>query len=253
MAGVELNTVSTANTTVQVSSNAPVRETIRRTSDVNTAEIAKEKTQKEAADTRQREEDLLENVVARSEHGDTVQVSDDGATELEESREGTVIAEDTSAENTKATANESEENFIIEQPKIELPEIEKPKIQLPDEQEHEVDGPPFSGYSSSQLEAFYQQGEISAYAYDAEMSRREELREELLDENRSFGDRMAEISGVAERTIQANFAVESAINSESKIDLKDRLDAVNSIDESRKAAARISEEEGRLWDYQLRA
>ncbi len=262
MAGVELNIVSTAKIAEPVSSNAPAQEAIRRTPEVKTADAARVKQQVEAEKPKKktepkRQEAALENVVARSKDGDTVQVSEDGATELEESREGIVVAESAEA----SYEPEKEENFSIERPEIqeterpeiELPEVETPEITLLGSGEDEVDGPPFNEYSTGQMEAFYQDGDISAYTYNTEISRREALHEQIMEENREFGDKMSEVTQTASRVEQSDFAVETAVNSESKIDVKDRLDAVNSTDDAQKAATRASEEEGRLWDYQLRA
>lgn len=255
MAGVELNIVSTAKMAEPVSSNAPMRETIRRNSDVKTADAATIKQQVEAEKTKETKEpkrqeaDTLENVVARSEDGDTVQVSKDGAEELKESREGAVVyeAEEASYEPEK------EEDFSIERPEIEPPVVETPEVVLLGSDEDEVDGPPFNEYSTGQMEALYQDGDISAYTYNTEISRREALHEQIMEENREFDEDMSELTKNASRVEQTDFTVEAAIKSESKFDVKDRLDAVNSTDEARKAAARASEEEGRLWDYQLRA
>jgi len=255
MAGVELNIVSTAKMAEPVSSNAPMRETIRRNSDVKTADAATIKKQVEAEKTKETKEpkrqeaDTLENVVARSEDGDTVQVSKDGAEELKESREGAVVyeAEEASYEPEK------EEDFSIERPEIEPPVVETPEVVLLGSDEDEVDGPPFNEYSTGQMEALYQDGDISAYTYNTEISRREALHEQIMEENREFDEDMSELTKNASRVEQTDFTVEAAIKSESKFDVKDRLDAVNSTDEARKAAARASEEEGRLWDYQLRA
>ena len=255
MAGGELNIVSTAKMAEPVSSNAPRRETIRRNSDVKTADAATIKQQVEAEKTKETKEpkrqeaDTLENVVARSEDGDTVQVSEDGAAELKESREGAVVyeAEEASYEPEK------EEDFSIERPEIEPPVVETPEVVLLGSDEDEVDGPPFNEYSTGQMEALYQDGDISAYTYNTEISRREALHEQIMEENREFDEDMSELTKNASRVEQTDFTVEAAIKSESKFDVKDRLDAVNSTDEARKAAARASEEEGRLWDYQLRA
>ena len=261
MAGMNLNIVSTANMAKPVSSNAPTRETIRRTPEIKTSDTVEVKTKQpeEVEKPKTAEHETLENVVARSEYGDTVQVSDDGASELEESRQGIVTAED----RESAYADEKEENFSIERP--ELVEIERPEIVLPETKEKApevellgsgevvVEGPPFNEYSSGQLEAFYQDGEISEYTYESEINRRKTLHDEILEETKAFTNEMTEVTADASRTQQADFAIEAAIGSESKYDLKDRMDAINSTDESRKAQARVSEEEGRLWDYQLRA
>lgn len=271
MAGVELNVVSTANMAKPVSSNAPTRETIRRTPEIKTAESVEVKStqQDEAKKINTSNQEPLENVVARSEYGDTVQVSDDGALELEESRQGIVTAEENAPE--KASENEKEENFSIERPEIVeierpeivLPEVEAPEVELLGSQEVEVEGPPFNEYSSGQMEAFYQDGDISEYTYETEISRRQALHEEIMEENTAFNNQMTEVTASAARTAQADFAIDAALDSESKFDLKDRMTAVNGPTENTKAAvdtndnqkiaARATEEEGRLWDYQLRA
>lgn len=224
MAGIELNTVATANAQIQqVSSNAPAQENIRRTSEVKADDTVKVK-----------EKEELENVVARSEDGDTVQVSEDGATELEESLEGTVIAETT--ETDRASAEDRKEfDFEIERPVVSM------------------DDPPYGEYTTSELETMYQQGEISEYSYNSEMERRESIREAAMGENEEFSKEMGALNSEAQRAEEMNFAIDTAINSESKIDLNDRLAAVDRSVEKEKNQARITEEEGRLWDYQLRA
>ena len=260
MAGMNLNIVSTANMTKPVSSDAPARETIRRTPEIKTADTveAKTKQQDETEKSKNVNQETLENVVARSEYGDTVQVSDDGANELEESRQGIVTAE-----GRELVYAGDEEDFSIERP--EVVEIERPEIVLPETKEKvpedthlesdemTVEGPPFNGYSSEQLEAFYQAGKISEYTYESEMDRRKVLHDEIIEETKAFTNEMTEVTADASRVQRTDFAIETAINSESKFDIKDRMDAINSADESRKAQARITEEEGRLWDYQLRA
>ncbi len=243
MAGIELNTIATANAqTQQVSSNAPAQENIRRTSEVKAEDTAKVKAEDaakvKAEDTaRAKEKEELENVVARSEDGDTVQVSEDGATELEESLEGTVIAETTEPAETTRTSveNREEPDFEVERPVIS------------------TDDPPYGEYTTSELETMYQQGEISAYSYNSELERRESIREAAMGENKEFSKEMSALNSEAQRTKEANFAIDTAINSESKIDLNDRLAAVDRSVEKEKNQARITEEEGRLWDYQLRA
>ena len=237
MAGVEL-----------VSSNAPAQEAIRRTSEVKventTKTIEPEQVQKVKEPDHHEE---LENVVARSEDGDTVQVSDDGAEELVESREGAVVAE--TEEPVAVTRPETD--FEIEAP--EIVEIETPEIEIPEETTEEVDGPPFSGYTSQELQALYQQGMISAYTYNNEVERREAILEAAMGENEEINEEISGISAASNRLAQADFAIETAVNSESKISLDDRLDAVNSTIENEKTQARITEEAGKLWDYQLRA
>lgn len=247
MAGIELNTVSAVNTTAQqVSSDAPVRESIRRT-EIKPEEATKVQSEDSSGVSTEEE---LDNVVARSKDGDTVQVSDDGATELEESLEGAVIAE------TDAQASESrrEYDFEIEAPEVEVVEVETPQTVLPKEDTSDANAePPFGKYTSQQLEMMYQQGAISPYNYNAELERRENILKAAMGEAEEFSRDMGVLNETSRRVEQVDFAVKSAINSESKIDLSDRLKAVDTATEKTKTQARVTEEEGRLWDYQLRA
>ncbi|MCR4674630.1 MAG: hypothetical protein K5675_06445 [Lachnospiraceae bacterium] len=250
MAGIELNNaVSTiATPTQQVSSNAPAQESIRRTSEVN-ADTAKVKADdaakaraEDAAKTKERHEKELENVVARSKDGDTVQVSDDGATELSESKDGIVVAE-----SVELVDNRTEPDYEIELP--EAPEIVVPETT----DSFEIDGPPYGGYTAQQLETSYQQGEISAYAYNSELERRAAIREAAMGEVEETSEELGGLDAESERVEQADFAIETAVESDSKIDIEDRMEAINQTVENERTQARLTEEEGRLWDYQLRA
>lgn len=243
MTGIEVNTVSNVNTpALPVSSNAPAQESIRRTSEVKAENAVKEQPKVQPGEE-------LDHVVARSKDGDTVQVSDDGATELEESLEGAVIAEST----VELPESRVEFDFEIEAPEIELPELEKPEVVVYDDTADVNAEPPFGKYTTQQLEMMYQQGAISAYNYNAELERRESIREAAMGENEAFTEEMAALSETASRIEQVNFAIEIAVQSDSKIDLNDRLKVVDAAAEKTKDLARMSEEEGRLWDYQLRA
>ena len=74
-----------------------------------------------------------------------------------------------------------------------------------------------------------------------------------MSENEAFSEEMGALNETAYRIELANFAIDTAAQSDSKIDLNDRLKAVDTAAEKTKDQARVTEEEGRLWDYQLRA
>lgn len=242
MTGIELNkAVSTVTTpTQQVSSNAPAQESIRRTSEVKTDDTAKAKERHEAE---------LENVVARSKDGDTVQVSDDGATELTESKDGIVVSE----KENLAKDERVEYDFEIEKPEIPETEAPKPEVKTEITDTGAMEEESYARYTEEELEVSYQQGEISAYAFNIEMERREALREAAMGESEELNETMGTLEEEENRTQQTDFAIDTALESESTIDIDDRLEIINRNAEAQRTQARITEEEGRLWDYQLRA
>ena len=74
-------------------------------------------------EARQRREELREDVVAVSEDGDTVQVSEEGNEELIESRDGSVIAREENGANAQAAQTTRPED---DRQEIEAPEIAAP-------------------------------------------------------------------------------------------------------------------------------
>ncbi|MCR4798480.1 MAG: hypothetical protein K5853_08550 [Lachnospiraceae bacterium] len=288
MAGIELNNMlnTPTNRMAEVSSNAPAQESIRRTSEITSGEKATEtekqpdtkEAMKKAAEAR---EAALENVVARSEDGDTVQVSEDGETELSESTEGNVRAESSddaakptlrednfevkaeedqeraaeiaerAAENAKKAQEAAEKAAEIARETIEATQ-EKAAQEEAEAAEDKVvvNGPPFPGYTEQQLETMYLQGDISRADFTTEESRREEIKESVAEENSSVNEDMAQVTAAGRRAQQVDFAIETALESESEIDIETRLAAVS---ENEKNQSRMAEEAGKLWDYQLRA
>ena len=279
MAGIELNNMlnTPTNRMAEVSSNAPAQESIRRTSEITSGEKATEtekqpdtkEAMKKAAEAR---EAALENVVARSE---------DGATELSESTEGNVRAESSdeaakptlrednfevkaeenqeraaeiaerAAENAKKAQEAAEKAAEIARETIEATQ-EKAAQEEAEAAEDKVvvNGPPFPGYTEQQLETMYLQGDISRADFTTEESRREEIKESVAEENSSVNEDMAQVTAAGRRAQQVDFAIETALESESKIDIETRLAAVS---DNEKNQSRMTEEAGKLWDYQLRA
>ena len=267
MSGISAPTAPTTRTatpadsvstgTSQVSSTA-IRTPEQREGSVDRAvneRREREQTARTQETEKQRETAALENVVSVSEDGDTVQVSDDGATELSESTEGAVVS--TAAAEADATRGVEEDIEIepIEAPEIEP--IEAPEItpitattDTADSQAANITS--FVGYTDQQVEQMYLEGEISQNDYNNEIARREEIEQGRRDEAERFGETMGRLEEADSRVERADFAIESAIKSgNEKIGLNERLSAVDSVFEERESAVRRQQEAGRLWDYQL--
>ena len=214
----------------------------------------KERTESDRETEKQRTREDLENVVSVSEDGDTVQVSEDGATELEESASGAVVSR-TDAEE-KASIREEED---IEIEPVEAPEIEP--IEAPEitpienntgDDKRQINS--FVGYTDQQVEQMYLEGEISQNDYNTEIARREEIEEARKAEGDKFSSDMSRLEEIDSRTERADIAIDMAVKSGNEdIGIKERLDAVDSAFNERQDAARRQEEAGRLWDIQLRA
>ena len=200
----------------------------------------------------ERREASLSNVVSRSEDGDTVQVSDDGATELEESVSGAVVSM-TAGETEAARAAEDIEIEPIEAPEIEP--IEAPEITpvtTGDDSAAERDITSFVGYTDQQVEQMYLEGEISQNDYNNEIARREEIEESGRADREKLSRDMGRLEQADSRNERADFALETATESgNDRVGLSERLQAVDDLFEDRDRAVRRQQEAGRLWDYQL--
>ncbi len=234
----------------------------------------------------QRREAALENVVSRSEDGDTVQVSDDGEKELTESRSGSVVElERMAAADDLRDERTAEEDIAlepIEAPEIEpikapevkptaAPEIEPIEVEIPktdtaaakstdtetavrDTESNTVreNITSFVGYSDQQVEQMYLEGEISQSTYNREIERREEGRAAESANSARLNETMGELGAEADRVERVDFAIEKALESgNNNVSVDERLKMIDSTLAERQDTVRRQEEAGRLWDYQL--
>ena len=229
-----------------------------RTKDTPVDKAVEDRREKERTDSareteKQRTEENLDNVVSVSEDGDTVQVSEDGATELEESASGAVVSRTDSEDKAVIREEEDIEIEPVEAPEIEpieAPEIE-PVNNATDTDKRQINS--FVGYTDQQVEQMYLEGEISQNDYNTEIARREEVEEARKAEGDKFSSDMTRLGEIDSRSERADIAIDMAVKSGNEnIGIKERLDAVDSTF-NEKDTARRQEEAGRLWDIQLRA
>ena len=235
--------------------------------EATTRQREKERTDSVRESAIQRREEALENVVSRSEDGDTLQVSEDGATEQKESTDGAVLSK-TEETETDRTAEEDIAIEPVEAPEIEP--IEVPEIEAAEEvssaeeaalkeeaaaeasEEEASNITSFVGYTDQQVQQMYIEGEISQNDYNNEIARREEERQSRMEELDKLGSDMGRLREADSRVGRADFAIEKATESgNDRIGLNERLQAVDDVFTEREAAVRRQQEAGRLWDYQL--
>ena len=242
--------------TSQVSATENGAKSQRDTSAVDKAidgQREREQTESARETARERREAALQNVVSRSEDGDTVQVSDDGEQELIESTEGAVVSRDTAAAEAQRTAEEDIEIEPVEAPEIEpmeAPEITPVTADTDNTTDRNITS--FAGYTDQQVQQMYLEGEISQNDYNAEIERREESRESSRADSEQMNTTMGRLEEADSRVQRADFAIETATErGNDRIGLNERLQAVDSVFEDRESAVRRQQEAGRLWDYQL--
>lgn len=184
----------------------------------------------------------LENVVSRSEDGDTVQVDPTTA----ELATGSVTARDNSSDAAQALQDKQRED------QQRADEIAMKR------QERQAEVTSFAGYTTSQIEQLYQQGRISRQDYERQIAIREERTQSTMDSNSASSEQFARLNGTmnrAERDAQAiNTAYSDSANQSYMQTAQDRIDAMQRINEnSRENQTRTANEGRRQWAYQLQA
>ncbi len=151
---------------------------------------------REAAETVREPRQDLENLVSVSEDGDTVQVSEEANEAYEDDAFGKVVVKEDQQPNTNqmeiaSTAVNIEPvyiDFSVEEPEpIQDVEVVTPVTS-------------YAGYTDSQLQLMYREGQISQYSYERELAAREERRSGSAEEGSAFS---AEMTGRAAE-LQAN-------------------------------------------------
>ena len=158
----------------------------------------------------------LDDVVAVSEYGDTVQVTKKGQERLEEQEE-----------LRKKEIQERSDR------KERLAELEEDAQTSSEEDTQKVTS--LAGYTSSQLKQLYLKGAISQYAYETQM----EKKEEQLESDRQTGEKSSVDNAKSIRNSDVlsrkNTAIESAyssdssevLSSETRVDILDKLDGTS--------------------------
>ena len=234
-----------------------------------------------------RREEERENVIARSEDGDTLQVEPEDA-DITDEDIGEVTAR---SQNPPQIPPEVEE---IEAPEVEPPEIPPVEVAPPppppvtieveteaeataavaedetettaeqtaeaadeDDTEQAVQqtSSNFAGISDDRLEQMYLRGEISRYDYETEIESREAEREQRAEDSGAFSDQMNTIERVGRKVDNDAEAVRDATSERANDTLtaEQRLDIIENLQQDNTEKARREEESSRVWQSQFLA
>lgn len=213
----------------------------------------------------------LENQVAESVDGDTLQISPDSASKLDESLQDVRTEEKTDTDNKDTVARENtekaelkeQENRIRER-EAELKYAEQKKEVQREESRRELldkiisegyemtnaseaaEQISFAGKSDSEIARLYLKGEISKSDYDSVIAERDRLREQLERNNDEFVDAVSEGNAKEDRMERFGNNLRTAFSDRAseKFDAVTRLETIEAAEGS-KAAEKEREKPGR--------
>ena len=224
----------------------------------------------------------LDNVVAVSEHGDTVQVSEEGeerleteaslaAADEEESAAQILLEQDEESESAAQILLEQDEEsesaaeILLEQNEAaavsresNVTEAMQRQRELENEENFEAESTNYAGYTDQQLEQMYMKGEISQSDYQREIDSREERVEAMQQQNSENSEELTSAISEGERASRITGAVEGALASdnETNVSAQTRIDMVNAAEnlDNDNTAQALSDEEveqRQMQDFQV--
>jgi hypothetical protein len=180
MAELNINTNLSVAVTPEIQAPKVQAPVVTERPEVQTPEPARE-----ASEAVREPRQDLENLVSVSEDGDTVQVSEEANEAYEDDAFGKVVVKDDQPTQNQMEIASTAVN--IEPVYIDF-SVEEPEP-IADVQDV-VAVTSYAGYSDSQLELMYREGQISRYSYEHEIATREERRGALAEEGSEFSTEM---------------------------------------------------------------
>lgn len=172
----------------------------------------------------------MEDVVAVSEFGDTVQVSEEG--------KGHLVQEQNPDGSVKANVlRENElENFSIFPQAADEEEEEAEALsdaEASGAEDFEISSSTYKLYTDARLEQMYLKGEISRYDYETEVERREQEEQESEDRQESVTSTVKESDSHMQSVNRTEDAIEMALSDQASqaTDPKMRLDIMQKLDQ----------------------
>lgn len=217
---------------------------------------------------RTQQERQRENVVSMSQDGDTLQVAKSTEDMIARAQEGSVSRReaDSSTQAQEVIKKQIEEQQAKAEARRQeaqkaAMEAARQKSAADAQQNGQQNGQQitsFAGYSSSQLEQLYQQGQISKQAYDREVARRNENSQTQQENNSQLTQDAARLNGTMTRAEMDARAINGAFgpgaNANSPATATQRIDAMQRVQDGIRTNETLKNNEGRrTWDYQLRA
>ena len=242
-------------------SNATSSQTdLSLTSSVNSSERADEikrqrleTIEKQQEEKEEKRQERIQNLVSISEDGDTVQVNAGKTPIFEESGVGRVILKEnflhftSPASQTIQSAPQSSAQVLhIESAISPRDESDNERTSLADsgEQKKSVYGEDeedelgakilsFAGYSDSEVEQLYLDGDISKHEYDKEMASREEEETELENKIKRFARELSTESGISEKVDRDESELRLLFSSDSSgtMDYMDRMKIIQAVED----------------------
>ncbi|MCR5702806.1 MAG: hypothetical protein K6G76_11775 [Lachnospiraceae bacterium] len=174
---------------------------------------APEVTKKEEKDNKGLE-NYLDDVIAVSEDGDTLQVKDNDKTDVidDNFEEEDLSTADSSAVKLSERNIKTDVANVDERPEIELPPIfddKKDTIEITDtdnivQETNTTNITSYTGYTDTQLKQMYLDGEISKYNYDQEMESRKQEQENVAADSKDVTENvMNTVSGMERVSMDA--------------------------------------------------
>ena len=215
---------------------SPTKEASSVSKTVTKKKVTAEQTKKQE---RVSEDNIERDIVAVSKDGDTVAVSKESVVDVQKTSE--------------QMDNENREREMdTEKRPIEM--IEAPEIQPIEALEIDVVPTTFTGISDQRVEQMYQDGMISRYDYDKEMTARETAREARIEAVEYYQDDAAKTRTELGRVEREDIMLERAFDDEDTGYTPEiRADVVDSLQQKSAESTRRNEEDQRLWDYQFLA
>ncbi len=224
----------------------------------------------------------LENVVAVSKDGDTVQVSEEGTDRLanaerkvadntlgEESFGRVTVRGEKAADNELITGSETSDRMTADSQKSyrEISDSQRSdtqtagtltdnKLSGDEEAAKKADITSYAGYTDSQMEQLYLRGDISKIEYDLEMEDREQEREAASVSDNQFSKDMAyNINGINQTmkdakaidTALANDSAEEPLRADERLKMIEKLDGnIKKAEESKSEITQNNQQEEQL-------
>ncbi|MBQ9609075.1 MAG: hypothetical protein IJV15_06470 [Lachnospiraceae bacterium] len=217
-----------------------------KTADADSVKKAEQTVEQKDISTDKKKEDkaYLEDLVAVSEYGDTLQVSEEGHELSESGIYSADTKEDADTQDTKSSIDTRDAEVIAFPSKKEVPEnfnidtkaSSDKEIDMgpmfEDEDEKTADVPTsFAGYTKSQLNQMYLKGEISQYKYETEIEKRNEETQGDISENKKSSEDIGKMVSVAAGAKRDEIELTNifADDTSDKISDKNRMAAIDGL------------------------
>ncbi len=155
-----------------------IRSTVKTTENTAASESREAAGEKAKAEALEKRREELEDLIAKSEDGDTVQASADAVEKLDEDRNVGRVVE----KNSLLAAKETEPEKKEVKPEAK-PEVKEVKPEEKEDEGSDTKVTSYAGYTEAQLKTMVNKGKISRDSYNREIEKRDSEREDKAEES----------------------------------------------------------------------